>query len=85
MQIAVISGSHRIGNQSIKIANFIKGQLEQWSEINKTVLLDVAAYDFPVMDERLGYLETPHPGPVSVIVHAHKSTMFLTMLTGLCV
>ena len=62
MQVAIISGSNRRGRQSHRIAKYVQHELDQQPIVQKTVMLDVAAYNFPVMDERLGYLEEPYPG-----------------------
>lgn len=62
MKIAILSGSNRNGRESLKVAKYVKHQFEAQPAVTQAVLLDVAAYNFPVMDERLGYLENPHPG-----------------------
>lgn len=73
MQIAIISGSNRTGRQSHKVAEYVQHQLDQLPAIQKTVMLDVAAYGFPVMDERLGYLEEPYPGLQEFSDHLSES------------
>ncbi len=60
MKIAVISGSHRMGRQSHRIAEYMVALAN--TKGHEGIMLDIVAYDFPVMDERLGYLEVPHPG-----------------------
>lgn len=62
MKISIISGSNRNGRESLKVANYVKHQFEAQPAVTQAVLLDVGAYNFPVMDERLGYLEEPHAG-----------------------
>ena len=61
MKVAIISGSNRIGRASLGVARYVESQFKAQPAVTQTVLLDVAEYNFPVMDERLGYLETPHP------------------------
>ncbi|MCT4622921.1 MAG: NAD(P)H-dependent oxidoreductase [Schleiferiaceae bacterium] len=61
MKIAIISGSARKGRESLKVAKYVQHQFDAQPAVRKTVLLDVAEFNFPVMDERLGYLDTPHP------------------------
>lgn len=51
-QIAIISGSVRIGRNSHRIALHFKKYLEE-NNIAKVVLLDLAEYDFPIFHERL--------------------------------
>lgn len=62
MKIAILSGSRRNGRESLKVANYVKHQFEAQPAVTQAVLLDVGAYNFPVMDERLGHLDEPHPG-----------------------
>lgn len=62
MKIAIISGSNRIGRKSHQVAEYIQSQLLLRDEVDEANMLDVHAYGFPVMDERLGYLEEPHAG-----------------------
>lgn len=59
MKYAIISGSTRNGRQTHKIASFL--QELALSKGMESTLLDVLEYDFPVFDERLSRLETPHP------------------------
>jgi NAD(P)H-dependent FMN reductase len=51
-QIAIISGSVRIGRNSHRVALHFKRYLEE-NKIAKAVLLDLAEYDFPIFHERL--------------------------------
>ncbi|TNE28174.1 MAG: NADPH-dependent oxidoreductase [Bacteroidetes bacterium] len=62
MHIAIISGSNRIGRMSHKVAEFFVRELERREEVQKVTLLDVHAYDFPVMEERHGRLDPPVEG-----------------------
>ena len=62
MKVSIVSGSNRIGRQSLRVANYVKSVFDNHDEIQQSVLLDVHEYDFPVMDERLSHLEVPHPG-----------------------
>ncbi len=64
MKIAVISGSTRTGRMTPKIAHFISNSLRENKRISEVNLLDIAKYNFPVMKERLQYLETPPEGMV---------------------
>lgn len=59
--IAVIVGSTRRGRQTPKVARFIQRRLVERDGI-ETVLLDLAEYDFPIMEERLRHREDPPPG-----------------------
>ncbi len=62
MKIAVISGSTRRGRMTPNIAHFITKALKNHDLITEVILLDIAKYDFPVMKERLQYLENPPEG-----------------------
>ena len=62
MKISIISGSNRIGRKSHLVALFVQQLLEEHPEVSSTVLLDIHAYNFPVMAERHGRLENPPEG-----------------------
>jgi NAD(P)H-dependent FMN reductase len=59
--IPVIVGSTRRGRQTPKVARFIQRRLEERDGIESD-LLDLAEYDFPIMEERLRQREDPPPG-----------------------
>lgn len=59
--IPVILGSTRRGRQSVKVARFVTERMRRNERI-ETELLDLAEYDFPIMEERLRFLEDPPPG-----------------------
>lgn len=56
MRIAVISGSHRIGRKSHSVAEWVVNEFRQVEGVEHVEMLDVKEYDFPVMEERLIYL-----------------------------
>lgn len=60
MFIPIILGSTRRGRQSAKIARFILAQLGKQPGV-ETELLDLAAYNFPIMEERLRMRSDPPP------------------------
>ena len=59
--IPVIAGSTRRDRQSIKVARFIESKLRQREGV-ETELLDLLAYNFPIMEERLHRRDDPPPG-----------------------
>jgi NAD(P)H-dependent FMN reductase len=59
--IPVIVGSTRRGRQTPKVARFIQRRLEERDGIESD-LLDLAEYDFPIMEERLRQRDDPPPG-----------------------
>ena len=59
--IPVILGSTRRGRQSPKVAKFIADRMNR-SERIEAEILDLAEYDFPIMEERLRFLDDPSPG-----------------------
>jgi NAD(P)H-dependent FMN reductase len=61
LNIPVIVGSTRRGRQTPKVARFIQRRLEERDGIESD-LLDLAEYDFPIMEERLRQREDPPPG-----------------------
>ena len=73
MKIAIISGSNRTGRQSLRVAQHLLEVLDKHEKVTRTILLDVHTYNFPVMDERLGHLETPHAGLVEFSDHIKES------------
>ncbi|MGB8506996.1 MAG: NADPH-dependent FMN reductase [Pyrinomonadaceae bacterium] len=58
--IPVILGSTRRGRQSPKVARFISERMKRTDEV-ETEILDLAEYDFPIMEERLRFNENPPP------------------------
>jgi NAD(P)H-dependent FMN reductase len=59
--IPVILGSTRRGRQSPKAARFIAERMRRHERI-ETEILDLAEYDFPIMEERLRLRDDPPPG-----------------------
>jgi len=59
--IPVILGSTRRGRQSPKVARFIAERMRR-SERIETEILDLAEYNFPIMEERLRFRDDPPPG-----------------------
>ena len=59
--IPVILGSTRRGRQSHKVARFIAERMSRNERI-ETEILDLAEYDFPIMEERLRFRDDPPPG-----------------------
>jgi NAD(P)H-dependent FMN reductase len=58
--IPLIEGSTRRGRESIKVAHFVHKLLQE-RETVETELLDLAKYDFPIMEERLRFRDDPPP------------------------
>lgn len=56
--IAVISSSVRRGRQSHRVALYFRNYLEQ-NNLATAEVLDLAAYNFPIFNERLKYQEDP--------------------------
>jgi NAD(P)H-dependent FMN reductase len=59
--IPVILGSTRRGRQSPKVTRFIAERMRRSARID-TEILDLLAYNFPVMAERLRFRDNPPPG-----------------------
>lgn len=57
--IAIVSGSARIGRQTPKAVNHLANVLEKHEKVNQVTILDVKEYDFPIMEERRG--RNPNP------------------------
>jgi NAD(P)H-dependent FMN reductase len=53
MKISIISGSHRLNSQSIKVAKHIEQTLLQTDLANDTYLLSLAGNPIPLWDERI--------------------------------
>lgn len=60
MFIPIILGSTRRGRQSAKVAKFILDRLAKQPNV-ETELLDLADYNFPIMEERLRMRDDPPP------------------------
>lgn len=56
--IAIVSASIRTGRNSHRMALFFKNYLEEYN-LAEPEILDLAAYNFPLFEERLRYLATP--------------------------
>jgi NAD(P)H-dependent FMN reductase len=60
LSIPVILGSTRRGRQSVKVAKFLARKLNETGKA-KTEILDLAEYNFPIMEERLRFRDDPPP------------------------
>jgi NAD(P)H-dependent FMN reductase len=60
MHIVIISGSVRTGRASHRVALFFKNYIEQ-NKLGTVFIADLAAYNFPVFQERLKFQERPLP------------------------
>jgi azobenzene reductase len=58
LKISIILASSRIGRQSHKPANYLLKRLNENQNV-QAELLDLAEYNFPILEERLAY--HPHP------------------------
>ena len=58
--IPIILGSTRRDRQSVKVARFILSRLQKREGV-QTELLDLAEYNFPIMEERLHHRDDPPP------------------------
>jgi NAD(P)H-dependent FMN reductase len=58
--IPVLLGSTRKGRQSVKVARFVHERMRRRERI-ETEILDLLEYDFPIMEERLRFLDDPPP------------------------
>lgn len=58
--IPVLLGSSRTGRESVKVAQFILGELSQRDRI-QTELIDLREYKLPILEERLNEMSTPGP------------------------
>ncbi|MEM6804825.1 MAG: NAD(P)H-dependent oxidoreductase [Bacteroidota bacterium] len=63
-KIVIISGSARMGRQTPKAVNFLAQTLTARSDVSEAEILDVKAYNFPIMEERLRNLPNPPEGLV---------------------
>lgn len=68
MKIAIISGTKRIGRKSHLVAEFLRSLVEARAEVSESAMLDVADYNFPVMEERFDR----HPNPPARLEEFHK-------------
>ena len=59
--IPVILGSTRRGRQSPRVARFLAERMRRTGRI-ETEILDLAEYNFPIMEERLHHRDDPPPG-----------------------
>lgn len=59
--IPVLLGSSRIGRRSLHVARFVVDCLREYDQV-ETQVLDLAEYDFPIMEQRLDHTDTPPPG-----------------------
>ncbi len=59
--IVIVSASMRTGRNSHRMALFFKNYLEE-NNLAEPEILDLAAYNFPLFEERLRYLASPPAG-----------------------
>jgi len=59
--IPIILGSVRRGRQSPKVARFLAERMRRTGRIEAEIL-DLAEYNFPIMEERLHHRDDPPPG-----------------------
>lgn len=62
MNIAIIVGSVRRGRQTPKAARYLYNELTKNDKVSHVEYLDLADYNFPVMEERITYLDEKPDG-----------------------
>jgi len=68
MKIAIISGTKRIGRKSHLVAVYLQKLAQAHKDVTEVIMLDVADYNFPVMEERFDR----HPNPPARLFEFHK-------------
>jgi NAD(P)H-dependent FMN reductase len=76
MQIAIFSSSTRINRQSHRVSLGLEKYIRKYSP-HEVVLLDLAAYDFPMMEEVLHKLPDVPEGLSEFAQHVHYSDAFI--------
>jgi NAD(P)H-dependent FMN reductase len=76
--IPIIVGSTRRGRQSPKVALFLAERLRRTGQA-ETEILDLAEYNFPMMEERLRMQETPPPGLVEFSAKLQRADAILVV------
>ena len=61
LYIPVLLGTIRIERQSVHVARFIVEKLYEYEDV-ETELIDLAAYDIPLLEQRLSRMVDPPPG-----------------------
>ena len=67
MTISLLLGSSRIGRQSAHVAAYLLGRLSAREGVDIR-MLDLADFDFPIMDERYVDMDPPAPAIVSLAI-----------------
>lgn len=62
LKVTIVSGTKRIGRLTPKVGQYLEKLFTESSKVSEVNLLDIAEYDFPVMEERRGRLDNPPPG-----------------------
>jgi len=57
--ISIISGSNRIGRFTPLVAEFLRKRFLENNNIKDSKILDLAEYNFPIMEERIGLNPSP--------------------------
>lgn len=70
--ISIISASVRVKRNSHRVALFLQNFITA-SNLATVEILDLKAYDFPVFDERLSYMQTPLPAALDFASHIKSS------------
>jgi len=60
MNISIISASVRVGRKSHRVALYFKKYLEE-NNLAEAHIIDLAAYNFPIFEERLSNISEPTP------------------------
>jgi NAD(P)H-dependent FMN reductase len=63
LKIKIISGSVRTGRQSHHVALYFQNYITE-NKLGEAELLDLAEFNFPVLEERLSMMPSPHPSYV---------------------
>lgn len=72
-KIAIISASVRRGRKSHSVALYFKRYLEE-RQLGEVTILDLDAYDFPLFEERLRFIENPTEQMLSFAKQIEEAT-----------
>ncbi|MFY0650947.1 MAG: NAD(P)H-dependent oxidoreductase [Cyclobacteriaceae bacterium] len=61
MNVAIIVGSVRTGRQTPKAAKYLQSELIKHNKVTSVEYLDLADYNFPIMEERNAFLDEKPP------------------------
>ncbi|NNK81082.1 MAG: NAD(P)H-dependent oxidoreductase [Flavobacteriales bacterium] len=76
MKVLIISCSVRKGRNSHRVSKFFQRSIQERTELTSEIF-DLKEANFPIFEERLSYLEDPHPGALDFAEKVNSADSFI--------